>query len=62
MTPRPWADYPALTSFRPDREQPGLRNLLDRTLCLPFHPGLTREDVRRTAGALLGVLARVQTT
>ncbi|MFJ4184162.1 DegT/DnrJ/EryC1/StrS family aminotransferase [Kitasatospora sp. NPDC089509] len=61
MAPRPWYDYPALTPFRPAAEQPGLRHLLDHTLALPYHPGLTLGHIQRTARVLLHVLDAKET-
>ncbi|MEU3399476.1 DegT/DnrJ/EryC1/StrS family aminotransferase [Streptomyces filamentosus] len=56
MFARPWTDYPALAPYETG-SLPGLRALLRRTLCLPFHTGLSRDDTARVTKVLLGILS-----
>jgi dTDP-4-amino-4,6-dideoxygalactose transaminase len=55
MYERPWFDYPALRAvagMAGDNEWDDLRALLRRSLCVPFHPGMTSADVVRVCAAL----------
>lgn len=55
MYERPWFDYPALRAVAEMASVEGwdsLRALLRRSICVPFHPAMTGEDVARVCAAL----------
>ncbi|MFJ3097931.1 DegT/DnrJ/EryC1/StrS family aminotransferase [Streptomyces hydrogenans] len=56
MFARPWTDYPALAPYETNTT-PGLRALLRRTICLPFHTGISPDDTLRVTKALLSILS-----
>jgi len=56
MFQQPWTDYPAFGSC-PPHGQADLPDLLQRTVCIPYHPTLPFRDAQHVAEHITDALS-----